>query len=458
MDESYAIRRYEQAAALLPLRWQQQARQLPPRQMARAEELRLRAGGPMTVLLPEGEITPGQGGQIPPLTQTDLEQLCDAVTDYSRYAAGETLSRGYLTARGGFRVGVCGTAVLREGVNTNLRDISSVTVRIGREQPGLGDEVLSQLFREGQFRSTVLLSPPGLGKTTLLRDLIRGLSDGVGGLPEHRVSVVDERGEIAVMYQGVPQMAVGRHTDVLDACPKAVGIPILLRAANPQVIAVDEITVREDIAAMAAAAHCGVRFLATIHADGRQELGRKPLFSQLLKAKVFEKAVTIRREGAQRQYIGPVVPGRDTGPAAGDGPGGGAGGGPGGDGGGDPQPAAAHAPAAGAAGPAVPVRRVLCPGAFGPGKGTAPSGRLGGRLPGADAAGGRRDPPGHRADRRRGAERLRPDGGGPMAGGAGGPPPPGQPSAGAAFVGGGPVRGGAVHHLTDIEDDTWMWI
>lgn len=206
MDESYAIRRYEQAAALLPLRWQQQARQLPPRQMARAEELRLRAGGPMTVLLPEGEITPGQGGQSPTVTQTDLEQLCDAVTDYSRYAAGETLSRGYLTARGGFRVGVCGTAVLREGVNTNLRDISSVTVRIGREQPGLGDEVLSQLFRDGQFRSTVLLSPPGLGKTTLLRDLIRGLSDGVGGLPEHRVSVVDERGEIRSLRRPMPRL------------------------------------------------------------------------------------------------------------------------------------------------------------------------------------------------------------------------------------------------------------
>ena len=114
---------------------------------------------------------------------------------------------------------------------------------------------------------------------------------------------MDERGEIAVMYQGIPQMAVGQHTDVLDACPKAVGIPILLRAANPQIIAVDEITVREDLLAMAAAANCGVRFLATIHAAGRQELGRRPLFSQLLKVRVFEKAVTIRREGGHRQYI-----------------------------------------------------------------------------------------------------------------------------------------------------------
>lgn len=225
MDESYAIRRYEQAAALLPLRWQQQARQLAPEQMARAEELRLRAGGSMTVLLPEGEITPGQGGQSPTVTQTDLEQLCDAVTDYSRYAAGETLSRGYLTARGGFRVGVCGTAVLREGVNTNLRDISSVTVRIGREQPGLGDEVLSQLFRDGQFCSTVLLSPPGLGKTTLLRDLIRGLSDGVGGLPEHRVSVVDERGRSPSCIRGCPRCRWGGTRTCWTPAPRRWGSP-----------------------------------------------------------------------------------------------------------------------------------------------------------------------------------------------------------------------------------------
>ena len=163
MDESYAIRRYEQAAALLPLRWQQQARQLPPRQMARAEELRLRAGGPMTVLLPEGEVVPGHSDLPPTVTQTDLEQLCDAVTDYSRYAAGETLSRGYLTARGGFRVGVCGTAVLRNGAVASLRDISSLSLRIVTERIGLAEPTADSLFCAGAFRSTLLLSPPGGG-------------------------------------------------------------------------------------------------------------------------------------------------------------------------------------------------------------------------------------------------------------------------------------------------------
>lgn len=142
----------------------------------------------------------------------------------------------------------------------------------------------------------------GVGKTTLLRDMICALSDGDEQRPACRVGIVDERGELAAMYRGVPQLEVGAHTDVLDGCPKALGITMLLRSANPQVIAVDEITAEEDLRAMLSAAHCGVALLATIHAANREELARKPLFARLLEMQVFQRIVTITVEDGRRVY------------------------------------------------------------------------------------------------------------------------------------------------------------
>lgn len=284
--------RFDRAAAILPSRLRRLALALPEADRARAEEVRLRAGRKMTILLPEGE------REVEAVVEPEeLETLCDLATEFSRYAAVETVRRGYISVSGGFRVGLCGTAVMKEGANTNLKDLSSAAIRIGREQKGIGAEVAAELFWEGRYQNTLLLSPPGGGKTTLLRDLVRILSDG--GL---RLSLIDERGEVAVMHRGEPQMDVGKRTDVLEECPKAIAIPMVLRAMNPQVIAVDEITAREDIRAMTMAAGCGVGLLATAHAESTEELAGKPLYRELLETKVFAKAVCIRRNEAGRSY------------------------------------------------------------------------------------------------------------------------------------------------------------
>ena len=190
---------------------------------------------------------------------------------------------------------------MKDGESTALRDLSSAAVRIAREQRGDRGGGGARLFRDGRYQNTLLLSPPGGGKTTLLRDLVRQLSQGEG-VPPQRITLIDEREEIAVMYRGQPQMDVGPRTDVLSGCPKALAIPMALRAMNPQIIAVDEITVREDLRAISQAAGCGVALLATIHAANVEELQAKPLYQELLAGRVFRQAVLIRTGPEGRLY------------------------------------------------------------------------------------------------------------------------------------------------------------
>lgn len=297
MQKITATQAFCQAVRAMPVRLQRVALALSEAEQGRVEELRLRTGWPMTALLPEGERTLGGA----PVESRELEQLLEIASQASIHTVLDQVRRGYLTIQGGHRIGLCGTAAMENGQIHTLRSLSSASIRIAREKTGVCTPVLDGLCPGGRLADTLILSPPGQGKTTLLRDLIRAVSWGEGCCPQ-RVSLVDERGEVAALFRGVPQLEVGPRTDVVEGCPKAQGLMLLLRAMNPQVLAVDEITAPEDVAALEMAAGCGVTLLATAHGAGRQDLERRPVYRALMEKRLFRFCVQIEGTGEARSY------------------------------------------------------------------------------------------------------------------------------------------------------------
>ena len=292
MDKRYP---WEQGLAVLPEHLRTGLRTLGLDRLSRLEEARLRRGFPMTALLPEGEIDT----DTPPIGEEDLRQVLENATQSSAHTALDRVRQGFVTLRGGHRVGLCGSVVRRDGQIVTLRELSSLSIRVARPVTGQARTLLPQLMEHGTFASTLILAPPGAGKTTLLRELVRGLSDGEGCAP-HRVAVADERGEIAALWRGEPQLYVGRRTDVLDGCSKAEGLSILIRGMNPQAVAVDEITDPADVRAVTEAAGCGAALLATAHGRGPEDLRRRPVYRALLSAGVFRRLVVLDRRDGQR--------------------------------------------------------------------------------------------------------------------------------------------------------------
>lgn len=231
------------------------------------------------------------------IREDDIQAILTFLSGYSIYAYEEELRQGFLTLKGGHRVGVAGRAVLEHSRVTRLSDIQFLNIRIAHQCRGCAQGIYPHLHGESGVLNTLILSPPGMGKTTLLRDCIRLLSDGAEGRKGCRIGVVDERSEIAACHRGIPQNDLGIRTDVLDGCSKAVGMRMLLRSMSPEVIAVDELGGEEDFEAVEQILYSGSRILGTIHAEGMEELRKKPRLKQWLESGIFDRCIVIRCDG-----------------------------------------------------------------------------------------------------------------------------------------------------------------
>lgn len=274
------------------------------RLLARAEidyeklyEIRLRAGRPLFLIYDGGERFLRTAGREPYLvTREDLKETLEYVSGYSLYAFEDEIRQGYLSVQGGHRVGVTGKVILDGDRIRGMKYISCINLRLAHEIRGCAEPVMPYLFRDGQVVHTLVISPPRCGKTTLLRDMIRQLSDGNREHSGVTVGVVDERSELGACYQGVPQNDLGIRTDVLDCCPKAQGMMMMIRTMSPQVIAVDEIGSKADLEAIEYVMNCGCRLLATVHGSSMEDIRQKPVLGKLVMEQWFERYILLNHD------------------------------------------------------------------------------------------------------------------------------------------------------------------
>lgn len=231
-------------------------------------------------------------------TQEDIRQTIETMSDYSIYAFEQEIKNGFITLKGGFRVGITGTAVIEQEKIKAIKNISSINIRISRQVLGCSKKILPYIKQE-KYLSTLIISPPNCGKTTLLRDIIREISNF-----GEDISVIDERMEIAGVYLGTSYMDLGIRTDVFDRCPKEDGMINALRSMAPSFIAVDEVGTTGDINALEKIFNSGVKVLCTIHAENIQELNQKYGFKKILNNKYFKRYIVLKKDNSKFKIEG----------------------------------------------------------------------------------------------------------------------------------------------------------
>lgn len=288
-----------QAAACMPPQLREVLRRWAEADHPACEEIRMRAGYPMTVVTSAGEIPTKTRALTVPQIQDTIDRACE----YSAHTFAANISQGYLTLPGGHRIGICGDAVWDNKTIRSFRSISSINIRIARQIRGAAPEQMIQTIRRnGTLRSTLIFSPPKFGKTTLLRDLILRLSE-----TGCRVGVADERAELAALYRGQPQFQIGPHTDVITGCPKAEAAMMLVKTMSPDVVVLDEITSERDVQAALYCSHCGVAVFASAHAAGMGDFQTRPLYRAVWESRAFslyyeicrDRTVQLRKENKE---------------------------------------------------------------------------------------------------------------------------------------------------------------